>query len=179
LVSAIDPLTGAANRRLFMPLLEKEMARSKRYGHPLSLLMVDLDDLKLINDEHGHNVGDIVRRQLAEACRGTVCESDTLARLGGDEFAVLLPETDSQGAFDLAETVRAAVEASPALDPDGHFVRCTVSIGAAQARDTDTRDTSLIGRADEALYEAKQAGRNCVRGEQPQQAKLPVLEGLS
>ncbi|MDR3687631.1 MAG: diguanylate cyclase [Coriobacteriia bacterium] len=84
---------------------------------------------------------------------------------------------DIGGTITFGETVRAAVEASPALDLEGHVVRYTVSIGAAQARDTDVRDTTLIGRADEALDEAKQAGRNCVRGEHPQQGKLPILEG--
>jgi diguanylate cyclase (GGDEF)-like protein len=164
LVSALDPLTEAANRRLFMPLLEQEMARSRRFGHPLSLLMIDIDRFKLVNDEYGHPVGDIVLRQLADTCRAAIRESDTLARLGGDEFAVLLPETDAAGALALAETVRAAVESSPALGPDAHAVRYTVSVGVVQSLATDIKDTSLIGRADSALYDAKQAGRNRVCG---------------
>ena len=177
LVSAVDPLTEAANRRLFMPLLEKEMARSKRFGHPLSLLMIDIDRFKLVNDEYGHPVGDIVLRQLADTCRAAIRESDTLARLGGDEFAVLLPETDAAGALALAETVRAAVESSPALGPDAHAVRYTVSIGAVQSRLTDIKDTSLIGRADTALYEAKQAGRNrvCCGPALARDARVPLV----
>jgi diguanylate cyclase (GGDEF)-like protein len=151
LVSAIDPLTEAANRRLFMPLLEKELARSRRFGHALSLLMIDIDEFKKINDRLGHPVGDVVLKQLADTCRSAIRKSDTLARLGGDEFAVLLPESDAAGALELAETIRAAVEASPALGADGHVVRYTVSVGAVEARVTDVMDTNLIGRADEAL----------------------------
>jgi diguanylate cyclase (GGDEF)-like protein len=166
-VSTIDPLTGAANRRLFMPLLEKEMARARRFGHPVSLLMLDLDQFKRVNDEHGHPTGDLALVHFANTCRATIRESDTLARLGGDEFAILLPETDEVGALELAETIRATVEGAPALDDEGHVVRCTVSIGAAQAHDGDMRDTTLIARADAVLYEAKQLGGNRVLGVEP------------
>ena len=177
LVSAVDPLTEAANRRLFMPLLEQEMARSKRFGHPLSLLMIDIDWFKRVNDEFGHPMGDIVLRQLADTCRAAIRESDTLARLGGDEFAVLLPETDAAGALALAETVRAAVESSPALGPDAHAVRYTVSVGAVQSLPTDIKDTSLIGRADAALYQAKQSGRNrvCCGPALGRDVKIPMV----
>ena len=162
LVSALDPLTETANRRLFMPLLEKEIARSKRFGHPLSLLMIDIDWFKKVNDEHGHPVGDIVLQQFADTCRAAIRESDTLARLGGDEFGVLLPETDKAGALALAEAVRSTIEMSPALGQGGHTVPYTVSVGAVQALPSDFHGASLIGRADAALYEAKQSGRNRV-----------------
>jgi diguanylate cyclase (GGDEF)-like protein len=162
-VSAIDPLTDAANRRMFLPLLEQEVARSRRFGHSVSMLMIDIDEFKLVNDRSGHSVGDLVLKRLAETCRAAIRESDTFARLGGDEFAILLPETSVTGALGLAESIRSSVETSSVPGPDGP-VNFTVSVGAAQSQGIDVADGDLLRRADSAMYAAKHAGRNCVRG---------------
>lgn len=163
-MSATDPLTAAANRRHFMPVLDQEIVRSNRYDHPLSLLIFDIDEFKTINDRFGHHVGDLVLMRLADTCRSIIRQTDTLARLGGDEFAVLLPETDLAGAFELAKTIQTAVDSTPSAGPDGEGASYSLSIGVAQARPEELTGFSLLRRADMALYEAKQSGRNCVRG---------------
>lgn len=161
-LSSTDPLTEAANRRHFMPILEREIVRSVRYDHPLSLLTLDVDEFKAVNDHLGHHVGDLVLRQLADTCRASIRATDTLARLGGDEFALLLPETDIAGALELAETLRTAVKSTPPVGIDGETVSYAVSIGVTQARLGETTAFPMLRRADKALYEAKQSGRDRV-----------------
>lgn len=156
-----DSLTGLANRRHFMEILERELERSDRYGHPLALIMLDLDHFKAVNDNHGHAAGDRVLCEAARALR-TVCRDvDLAARLGGEELAILLPETDAAGARIVAERARERIAAVAHTAPDGSTVRVTASFGVAAVRPGATSE-GVLHAADEALYRAKDAGRNQV-----------------
>lgn len=157
-----DELTGLTNRRRFLELLRGEMARARRYGHPLSLLMVDLDHLKQINDQNGHAAGDAMLRGIAQCLRASLRGTDVPARLGGDEFAVLMPETAREAACLIAERIRAAVEQFRAA-VDGKEIFSTVSIGVMSRAVGQLQDLpSFIHKADEALYHSKSGGRNRV-----------------
>jgi diguanylate cyclase (GGDEF)-like protein/PAS domain S-box-containing protein len=155
-----DPLTGAVNRRHFQELAERELAQSRRYNHPLSLLMIDIDRFKAVNDSFGHVVGDLVLQAFVCKCRETLREVDVIARTGGEEFAVLLPATNDKQATQVAERLRQAV-ADVQVSVEGNApVRFTVSVGVASVQDTDL-ETSL-SHADRALYRAKELGRDRV-----------------
>lgn len=155
-----DELTGLANRRRFLESLRAEVARARRYGHPLSLLMVDLDRLKQINDENGHAAGDAMLRGVAACLRAAVRVTDLAVRLGGDEFAVLMPETGREAGLAVAERIRASVEAFRA-SVDGRSISSTVSIGLISRDAGHLQDLpSLIHKADDALYKSKTLGRN-------------------
>ena len=162
----IDELTSLPNRRAFREALTHEIQRSTRYGAPLSLILFDLDYFKRINDTHGHPAGDRVLVAAARAVERNLRESDVFARVGGEEFAVLLPNTSDDGAVDLAERLRAALQAiSPlALDVDAQV---TASFGVVEfdAGSHDPTGESLIAGADAALYSAKRSGRNQVFSE--------------
>jgi diguanylate cyclase (GGDEF)-like protein len=153
-----DPLTGLANYRSLTESLEREIERARRYGQPLSLITLDLDHLKTINDEHGHDAGDHAIRLVAQVLKGAVRSFEIVARQGGDEFAVLLPNTNASEAARLAKRLRAEVASHTV-----HGVKLSASIGVA-ARDSghDLDDKSLVKASDEALYRAKYAGRNRV-----------------
>ena len=153
-----DALTGLANRRALQDMIDQRIADARRYGRPLSLLMLDLDLFKTINDRHGHPVGDAVLQETAALLTTVLRTSDLIGRWGGEEFVVIAPETDEVAAEQLAERCRAELEAHGfAQVPEG----VTVSIGVASFRPDDVaRD--LVKRADDALYEAKRAGRNRV-----------------
>lgn len=156
-----DELTGAYNRRYFYELVDLELARSKRYNHPVSLLMIDLDNFKTVNDRFGHATGDQVLKGVAEQIQRTVRECDTLGRYGGEEFVLLLPETPLDKAVEVAERLRRMIEAHKIM-VDGIEISITLSIGAA-AIGADCKDSdALLQRADRAMYEAKAAGRNRV-----------------
>ena len=157
-----DELTGLSNRRRFLDVLRGEMARARRYGHPLSMLMVDLDHLKQINDEHGHAAGDAMLRGVAHCLRASLRATDVPARLGGDEFAVLMPETGRDAALVVAERIRAAVEGFQTA-VDGRHIHSTVSIGLMSRAVGHLQDLpSFIHKADDALYRSKTEGRNRV-----------------
>ena len=160
-LATVDELTGISNRRHFMSMLKNEAVRATRYDRPLSLLMIDVDHFKGINDSHGHQVGDRVLARLAETIKESLRESDSLGRLGGEEFGVVLPEIDRDEAGKVAERIRAAVD-SMVLDLESGPLRMTISVGAATmgSRSTDIED--LLQRADLALYQAKDQGRNRV-----------------
>jgi len=157
-LAATDPLTGISNRRHFFQSAQRAIAHALRHERPCTLLMVDVDGFKEINDRHGHAVGDEVLRRLVKAFERTVRQSDHVARLGGDEFAILLLETDRDTAFATAERLRVA--AREPLETRAGPVSVGVSIGmssvSADAADID----GLLRRADEALYEAKRSGRD-------------------
>jgi diguanylate cyclase (GGDEF)-like protein len=154
-----DSLTGALNRGAFEARLRDEQARSRRYGRPYAVAIVDVDHFKLVNDEHGHAAGDAALVRLAELVRANTRDSDVFARVGGEEFALLLTDTDLEGAVQLAEGLRGLVRRETAYDP----VPLTVSIGVASA-DADG-DADVMLAADRALYGAKRAGRDqVVRG---------------
>ncbi|HET8734330.1 MAG TPA: diguanylate cyclase, partial [Anaeromyxobacteraceae bacterium] len=152
-----DALTGIANRQGFNEAMAREFARSRRFRHPLSIVLVDLDHFKRVNDEHGHAVGDQVLAGTARLLATRVRESDFVARWGGEEFAVIASMTDAAGAARLAEKLRDRLEATR-LGPDGGV---TASFGVAEMRPDDTVQT-MVRRADEALYAAKDGGRNRV-----------------
>lgn len=155
-----DYLTGLSNRRYFMERGEAELAHARRYGHALSLLMIDIDHFKNINDTHGHKVGDIVLQQQANIMRSTFRTVDTIGRIGGEEFAVLLPETALQEAVIVAERLRQAVASADLAQATGLPLHFTISIGVAMLPSKEASLDSLLILADTALYKAKQAGRN-------------------
>lgn len=163
-----DFLTGIANRRHFIDVAEREFARAKRYGHPLSVLMLDIDRFKRINDTYGHPVGDKVVQAMADLCRRSLREIDHLGRMGGEEFAILLPETEAAVALQVAERLREMVEGA-AVDVGGlaHPIRFTTSVGLASLETVDQGFDQMLMQADRALYKAKQDGRNCVKTVDP------------
>ena len=155
-LSIIDELTGLYNYRHFHELLAQELKRSRRYSHPLALLMIDIDNFKVYQDASGHPAGDAALRTIAKAMCNKVRGVDIVARYGGEEFAVILPETTKKVAAVAAERVRKAVAGTTLPTGD----RLTISIGVA-AYPVDARDKEqLISRADQALYRAKKSGRN-------------------
>ena len=157
-----DSLTRLCNRRQFMKLAVREFNRSRRKGHPLSLLMIDADHFKRINDTHGHSVGDEVLKNLAATGNDCIRDIDLLARLGGEEFAVLLPETALAQAVQVGERIRMAAEkARVRINPQTR-VSYTISIGAAAMDEEMIGVDDLMVRADTALYAAKGKGRNRV-----------------
>lgn len=158
-LSLEDWLTGLGNARFFYQAMEREIARAERYGHPLSLIMVDSDLLKEINDRYGHQTGDRHIAQLAEVIRRETRQPDIGIRYAGDEFLVILPETDEASALITAERIRQSVERAP-LEVEGASVPVTVSVGiASYPRHGRTAD-ELFRSVDAALYEAKRAGKN-------------------
>ncbi|MGR8935732.1 MAG: diguanylate cyclase [Gammaproteobacteria bacterium] len=157
-----DFLTGVGNRRYFREQAEAELKRALRYGSPLSVLMLDIDFFKKINDRHGHQTGDSVLQKLADICRAMLRDVDLIGRLGGEEFAILLPETEKQQAAGVAERLRQAIANTDAALAAGLPVRFTVSIGVASLAAKETHLDELLNQADQALYEAKASGRNKV-----------------
>jgi diguanylate cyclase (GGDEF)-like protein/PAS domain S-box-containing protein len=169
-LSEMDPLTGIANRRKVREELEREIARATRHSHPLSLLILDIDRFKAVNDQFGHETGDAVLRAVSSTIEAMLRPSDRLGRWGGEEFVVILPVTSAAGALVLAERVRKAICDSRAV-PDYPI---TASVGVASLRsvseaDPDGPDTvdTLVRRADERLYRAKHDGRNRTCAEDP------------
>lgn len=156
-----DVLTGASSRRAFLTSLDAEMGRARRHATPLSLLMLDIDHFKRVNDTHGHPVGDVVLQQFSAICAGLLRSHDVLGRLGGEEFGILLPHTDAEGAYCVAEKIRLAVAGSRIKTAVGEL-SITVSVGVTTLLAEDDQQV-LLTRADKALYSAKQGGRNQVR----------------
>jgi diguanylate cyclase (GGDEF)-like protein len=160
-LSATDPLTGLHNRRHFSEAARAEFSRSVRFDLSLSVLMLDLDHFKLVNDTHAHAAGDDVLTQVAAACRGQLRAMDIHARYGGEEFCFVLPETDLEGAVLVAMRLREAIAALRFAGADGTFI-VTASLGVAERDGPDDTLEELLGRSDNALYEAKRAGRDRV-----------------
>lgn len=161
-LSQVDHLTGLFNRRHFAELAEQELIRSKRTARPLSLMMVDIDFFKNINDKYGHDVGDKTLVKLSELFRVNLREMDIFCRWGGEEFILLLTETDIETAYAIAERLRKSIENSLIEVTDKPPVRFTISIGLTSLKDeSDTLD-SIIKTADKLLYKSKKNGRNCV-----------------
>ncbi len=160
-LATTDPLTGVTNRRQFIERCEQELVRQKRFEDPVSLLMIDVDHFKRVNDNHGHAAGDEVLRHLCTLAQKELRRTDVFARLGGEEFAFLLTGSDLDGALEFAGRFRSLVASQPARTEIGS-VAVTISIGAAQAARSDRNADDLLRRADKALYRAKQGGRNRV-----------------
>ncbi len=160
-LSQVDPLTGLFNSRLLHEQLQVELERSERYHRPLSLMMLDCDHFKRINDSYGHLEGDRVLQCLAQVIRQTLRSSDHAYRYGGEEFVVLMPETGLSAAMHLAERLREGFAANVLETGSGQQLRCTISIGVAEMIHGED-ELSLLRRADDAGYEAKRRGRNCV-----------------
>jgi diguanylate cyclase (GGDEF)-like protein len=169
--SITDGLTGLKNRRFFDERLLEEFGRAQRYSDPVSLIMLDLDHFKRVNDRYGHQAGDLVLRESADLLRGSLRDPDIPARYGGEEFAVILPKTHVQGALAVAEriwraigekTFRHALGEGPGASPPVDL-RVTVSIGVAFFPSKDITSAELLVKfADEALYQAKRTGRNSI-----------------
>ncbi len=157
-----DGLTNLHNHRFFQEILQREMARTKRYGHPLGLIMFDIDFFKDVNDVHGHPAGDLVLINLANAIGNAVRPSDIVSRYGGEEFTVILPETDRIGIKVFAERLRRCAAAVTTLF-NGSSIKITISIGGVQYSENDTiSQQELIEAADKGLYLSKKNGRNKV-----------------
>jgi diguanylate cyclase (GGDEF)-like protein len=165
-LARIDPVTGLANRRYFLELAAIEWNRYARYQRPLSLMMIDVDHFKSINDAFGHQVGDRVLAEIARVLQSVRRHADAVGRIGGEEFAVLLPETMLAQAKMAAERLRRAV-AKQDIAVSGEAIRATVSVGVAEAWEAAPDFAALMHRADQALYLAKAAGRNCVMASRP------------
>jgi diguanylate cyclase (GGDEF)-like protein len=165
LLSVTDGLTGLYNHRHFKERLTEEVRRSQRYADPVSLLMLDLDHFKQVNDKYGHPFGDVVLRGTAELLRKSIRDPDICARYGGEEFAIILPKTNIQGALALAERIFRSLRAKTyaADGVKGDPVRVTASAGIAffPSEGVTSADV-LVQFADEALYRAKRDGRDCI-----------------
>ncbi len=156
-----DELTALMNRRRFTDIGQRELALSQRAGRQLVAMLLDIDDFKRINDEHGHSGGDAVLQALGGTLPRELRSTDLVARWGGEEFALLLPDTSLADAAVLAERVRTAVQQMDVQLRGGQRLRCTVSVGLSEAGTADSFD-SLIARADKAMYLAKAGGKNRV-----------------
>lgn len=157
----VDPLTGIANRRKFFQTLESEESRFDRYKRPFSLIMMDLDHFKSINDQYGHQFGDQVLIQFARCVHNEIRPSDLLGRLGGEEFGIILPDSVLDSSSHLAERILQLTSSLSLQTPDQKKLRLTVSIGISEFTESDTV-SSIYHRADENLYRAKREGRNQV-----------------
>jgi diguanylate cyclase (GGDEF)-like protein/PAS domain S-box-containing protein len=157
-----DGLTGLYNRRYFQKKLSCEISRSCTQNRPLSLIMLDVDHFKSVNDRFGHDVGDRVLQHIAETSRILLREHDIFCRIGGEEFAVILPNVELDKARQVAERMRAAMENNVLLAGDGERVRVTISLGVSQLNNESLNTSNLMKQADEALYSAKNNGRNRV-----------------
>lgn len=157
--SETDELTGLPNMRAFKLLLMKEGERFVRHGRAFSIMMIDADGLKEVNDRFGHEVGNRLIIMMAETIRTRLRGSDVLARFGGDEFVLLLPETGAKQVREVAERIRAAIE-NASFDEGGQRIATTVSIGTASCPDDAVSARELLDKADAALYRSKRAGRN-------------------
>ncbi len=158
-LATTDFLTGLWNRRYFMQFAENEMKRARRHDLTFSLLMIDIDRFKTINDNYGHSAGDQVLIELANILKNRLREVDIVARLGGEEFGVLLPKTEASGAYKLAEDIRQGIAATP-VQADGKEISFTVSIGVSAFSQELSDIDGMLKNADQALYQSKDQGRN-------------------
>jgi diguanylate cyclase (GGDEF)-like protein len=161
-MATMDPLTGAYNRRTFHEIAERELSRARRAGQPLSIIVLDIDHFRPVNETYGNRVGDEVLQRIADIVRTVLRKEDMLVRYGGEEFLVMLPDVPGPGAVVVAGRIRKAIEAQ-ALEVGGHVLPITVSVGVSARLDEGPESIeNLLARADEALSLAKQRGRNRV-----------------
>jgi two-component system cell cycle response regulator len=162
-LTTVDGLTQVFNKRYFSEALAREIARATRYRRELSLVMFDLDHFKEVNDTHGHRAGDAVLKTLSLTVKAKIRAEDIFARYGGEEFAIILPEIDGHNAHQFAEKVRRIVETTE-FRFEATKIPVTISMGVSTLDPEEPTAAAIIRRADERLYEAKSAGRNCVKG---------------
>jgi diguanylate cyclase (GGDEF)-like protein len=161
-LTIVDALTDIHNKRYLLEFLDRELARSARYGRPLALLLFDIDLFKAVNDELGHLGGDFTLREIAACVKSVIRKEELFARYGGEEFAVVLPETTRDGAIAVGERIRAMVEGNPFLYESKSY-HVTISLGVATTNgDAALTPAELIRQADDRLYQAKREGRNRV-----------------
>jgi diguanylate cyclase (GGDEF)-like protein len=160
-VSDTDELTGLYNMRAFSAMLQRSFKQAVRYGHALSVVMIDSDNLKQVNDAHGHDAGNRLLQHLVRCIREQLRGSDVMARFGGDEFILLLPETNNKGALEMSERIRKAVELSRFSVREGD-TNVTASLGVASYPEDGGNLDVILEKADKAMYRAKQKGRNRV-----------------
>ena len=158
-LSEKDGLTGVYNRRYFMQIFDQEFSIAKRYKNKLSVLLMDIDNFKQINERYGHGGGDAVLKRFVLFCEDTLRKSDLFALYGGEEFVIMLPNTPSLGAAIIAERIRATVEGL-SVTYEKQSIHFTISIGISLVLDSDTNSSAVLSRADAALYQAKKKGRN-------------------
>ncbi len=163
-LSLHDDLTGLYNRRYFYEVIQKEVDRAFRYNHCVSLLIVDIDNFKAINDSYGHLAGDMVLRQIAQLFIVSLRKVDYIFRYGGEEFAILLPETKRENAFSVAERLRTVIKSNNFVVKSSDKVNLTVSIGLASCPRDAKDKKEIVHKADKALYRAKQLGKDKVCG---------------
>ena len=161
-MSQLDSLTGLYNRRYFDTKLKEELNRCSRSGHDLSLIIIDIDDFKLVNDEFGHQYGDLVLKEIARTCLLITRNCDTLARFGGEEFCVILPDSDIKGATAFAERLRTAVEIMKVKNHEDISKDVTISLGVASMDQDNPDEREILKKADAALYDSKRNGKNIV-----------------
>jgi len=173
-LSVSDALTGLANRRFLEETLELEMSRFRRWGRAFSVLMIDIDHFKTVNDTHGHDVGDEVLKRVARIMKDCARTNDITGRWGGEEFFIILTETGESGSDIFADRLRQEIE-NNAIVHDGHVIRLTASLGLATANSSHLNWRSMVKAADEAMYRAKSNGRN--RVEKAPKIAWPVRQG--
>lgn len=160
-IAATDELTGVASRHHLLEIGSGEVSRARRYGRPLSVLILDIDHLKTLNDTWGRPTGDRALQALTNVATSAVREHDTMGRVGGEEFAIVLQEADQAGALAIAERLRIAIQDFATFTTDdGRLINLTVSIGAATLGLDETTFEALLARADKAVCQAKEKGRN-------------------
>lgn len=158
-LASTDPLTNSFNRRHFFTLANSECMRAKRHSRNLTAIMIDIDHFKKINDNHGHAIGDEILKILTTHCKQMLRTSDIFGRLGGEEFAICCPETNLSGALIIAEKIRTSFN-SKKIHIDGKDITATLSLGISEIKESDNKFDQILRRADLALYEAKNSGRD-------------------
>ncbi|MBN2360717.1 MAG: diguanylate cyclase [Deltaproteobacteria bacterium] len=161
-MTIVDGLTMIYNKRYFLEFIEREMARCSRYQRPLTLVMFDIDHFKRVNDDFGHLAGDYVLKRISSEVSRRIRKEECFARYGGEEFSIVLPDTPLERGKILAEKLRSLIE-STTFEFEDNIIPVTISLGLAQMLDKHKETTDFIKTADERLYAAKEAGRNCIR----------------